>query len=334
MGAMQSWYYSKDREQRGPVSLDELRRLVGSGELKPDSDLAWTEGMTDWKPPEKIPELFSSNSPTVASTSQGGFNPYAAPVTSPENLLAPLTGGTMIEIEPGSVDLEVMGCLRKGFELTKRHFGTLMLIGFVYFVVSILIGAVEGLISNLLVPQNTGESGVVFHPLMIPIKLASSLVSVVLAAGLTRASLNIVSGSKATVGDLFSQIGKVVTLSLATLLFYIMLGFGFLLFIVPGVYVALRFGFFVSAIVDRDLGPIEALKYCYRITTNNALSLFGLFILSMVIIIAGMVALFFGLLVAIPVVTLAFSVAYRFLQYGPEAMRVTESSNGSALAGR
>lgn len=334
MGVMQSWYYSKDREQRGPVSLDELRRLVGSGELNPDSDLAWTEGMTDWQPPSKIPAITLSDSPAAAATSQGGFNPYAAPVTSPENLLAPLSGGTMIEIEPGSVDLEVMGCLRKGFELTKRHFGTLMLIGFVYILVSMAVGGLEGLVSNFLVPQNAGEEGVVFHPLMIPIKLASSLVSLVLAAGFTRASLNIVSGSKAAVGDLFGEIGKVVPIVLASLLFYILFVIGLILLIVPGIYVALRFGFFVTAIVDRNLGPIEALKYSYRITTNNTLSLFGLFILSMLIGIAGAVALLVGLLVAIPVVTLALSVAYRFLQYGPEALRVTDSSNATALAGR
>lgn len=53
---MSEWYYSERDERRGPVSLEELRQLIESGKVAPD-ELAWTEGMPDWKPIRLISEL-------------------------------------------------------------------------------------------------------------------------------------------------------------------------------------------------------------------------------------------------------------------------------------
>jgi hypothetical protein len=44
---MAEWYYSTNKKQLGPVSLEELRHLAREGLLKP-TDLVWTDGMSDW----------------------------------------------------------------------------------------------------------------------------------------------------------------------------------------------------------------------------------------------------------------------------------------------
>lgn len=316
---MQAWYYSKNGEQRGPVSLEELRRLMRGSDLNLQSDLAWTEGMANWLPLGMVPALLASES-TVAAAPES-FNPYAAPTTSPDNLLAPRSGCSLQEIEPGSVPLEVMNCIKRSIELTKRHFGTLLGIGAVYLVIVAVLGGLEGFITQSLtgVPSNSGQ--IAFHPLLIPIKLISGIISMVLAAGLARVSLNVCSGEKAKIEDLFSQTRKLGALFGSAILFYIIVFVGLIALVVPGIYMAIRCGFFMNAIVDRNLGPIEALKYSYRLTANNTLSLFGLGIMSLLVILAGVLALVVGLLFAIPVVTLVVPLAYRFLQFGPNVLR-------------
>lgn len=329
---MQTWYYSKSGEQKGPVPLDELIKLVSGGDLNPDSDLAWTEGMTNWQPVGTIPALSSSGSTAaIAASSSDAFNPYAAPVTAPDNLLAP-PSVILAEIEPGSAPLEVTNCIKRGIELTKRHFGAILVIGIVYILISMGVGFVEGFVTSLVTPSAPEGGGYAFSPLAVPIQIVSAIISLVLAAGVTRAALNICAGREANVGNLFGEAGKVITLTAASILFYIMLVVGLLLLIVPGIFVALRFGFFVTAIVDRNLSAIDALKYSYRITTNNALSLFGLGILCFMIALAGALVLLVGLIFALPVITLAFTLAYRFLQYGPDALRDTAGSADSNLA--
>ncbi|MCB1210731.1 MAG: DUF4339 domain-containing protein [Verrucomicrobiales bacterium] len=319
---MQSWYYSKNGEQRGPVSLDELRSLVSSGGLNLQTDLGWKEGMTNWEPLGKIPTLLESAAPSSdLAAAPDSFNPYAAPTTSPDNLRASYSGGSLGEIEPGSVPLEVMNCIKRSIELTKRHFKIILPIGVVYLLLSMATGAVEGFVSRMVTGPVAEQGDMAFHPLLIPINLISAIVSVVLGAGLTRAALNIVSGKEAKVEHLFGETGKIVNIVAASFVFYIMVFIGLILLVVPGIYIAIRCSFFMTAIVDRNLGPIEALKYSYRITTNNTLSLFGLGIMSMLIVLAGVLALLIGLVFAIPVVTLLVPLAYRFLQFGPNALR-------------
>ena len=53
----QKWYYADDAGRQGPVSLDELRRLVLLGKLKTDG-LVWTKGMPDWQPASTVGGLF------------------------------------------------------------------------------------------------------------------------------------------------------------------------------------------------------------------------------------------------------------------------------------
>lgn len=53
------WYYSKEEEQFGPVSTDELKALAESGELLP-TDLIWKEGVAEWTPAGKSKGLFPS----------------------------------------------------------------------------------------------------------------------------------------------------------------------------------------------------------------------------------------------------------------------------------
>ena len=317
---MQTWYYSKNGEQMSPVSRDELVALITSSQLNPQKDLAWTEGMANWEPIGQIPALTSSGA--VSSSSADSYNPYAAPATSMDDLLAPVPTGPLAEVAPGSVSLDAMECIKRGFELTKRHFANLLIVGIAYIAIAMALGAVEAMLTGGFAPAQTDENGFpVINPAMFPIKVISTLISIMLGAGLTHAALHVVAGRPASVGMLFSQFGKLVSLIGGSILFYLMLAAGVLLLIVPGIWVALRFGLFLNAIVDRNLGPVEALKYSYSITTNNTLNMLGLWIMLALVGLAGALVFLVGLVFALPVITLSMVLAYRFLQYGPQALK-------------
>ncbi len=51
------WYYTTEGKQMDPVSMKELRRLVGDGTLKP-TDMVWKEGMARWIRASSVKELF------------------------------------------------------------------------------------------------------------------------------------------------------------------------------------------------------------------------------------------------------------------------------------
>jgi uncharacterized membrane protein len=100
---------------------------------------------------------------------------------------------------------------------------------------------------------------------------------------------------------------------------------GFVLLIVPGIIAMLFFMFSTLLVIDRGLGPIEAMKESMRITAGNRWPLLGLLCLLLLILLAGALALVVGLLVAMPVATLAFVHAYRVLSGGTGQAALVEA---------
>ena len=99
----------------------------------------------------------------------------------------------------------------------------------------------------------------------------------------------------------------------ASILVGVTIGIGFVLLIVPGIIATILFMFATFIVIDRGFGPIDAMKESMRIGRGYRWTLLGLIVLLALIIMAGAVALFVGLLVAMPVTTLAFVHAYRVL---------------------
>ncbi len=85
--------------------------------------------------------------------------------------------------------------------------------------------------------------------------------------------------------------------------------------------------------VDRDMGIMESFQYSSSITTNNRMNLFLLVLLSVLISIAGCLALCIGLIFAFPVIWLGWIVAYRWKQYGHRAARDHHGTTTSMQAG-
>ncbi|WP_411845810.1 DUF4339 domain-containing protein [Roseibacillus persicicus] len=343
---MNSWFYAHSGEQKGPVSEEELARLAASGDFNPTKDLVWREGMTDWKKVAEVPELnlTRSNNPTPpneaanqpAARPTSSHDPYQAPVASsyptPEN-----SGDDLPEIEPGSSPLGITECIDRAFTLTKKHFGILVAVWVIYFAISFGLGMVLGVIeafaggganqpdfssgSSTFPGQQTGPSTGGALAVSAVTNLISRVVSIFLTLGITRFGLNFISGKPAEIGMMFGEGSKLLRAFGASILYWLMVAAGSILLIVPGVYLALRFGQYQHAIVDRNMGVFEAFRYSSSITQNNKMNLLGLGVLLFLINVAGAVALCVGLLFTVPLTWLAWLLAYRWLQHGPPALQ-------------
>ncbi len=64
-GVSARWHWSREGEEFGPVSSDEIRALARSGRLRPH-DLLWREGLTEWVSARKVKGLFSGAPPAGA----------------------------------------------------------------------------------------------------------------------------------------------------------------------------------------------------------------------------------------------------------------------------
>lgn len=129
-------------------------------------------------------------------------------------------------------------------------------------------------------------------------------------------------------GDLISEYPKFLNfLGGAVLYFLIVLG-GLILLIIPGIYWAVRYHFALYLIIDRNMGPVTALKKSGEITRGVWWHLFVFFLAAAGISILGFLVCCVGSFFAIPTVMVATAYVYRSLlatEPGVQMTPVTET---------
>jgi uncharacterized membrane protein len=151
-------------------------------------------------------------------------------------------------------------------------------------------------------------------PIVVAIQATSYLFTVPLEAffmaGMTIFALHVARGQAYSMGDLFAGGRHFISMLVALSLFGLLVAIGLGCLIVPGVILMLGCYFFIPAIVDRDLGPIEALKESWRITSGKKGDIFLLVLGMAGVCVAGFCACCIGLLIAVPVCQIAQVYAY------------------------
>lgn len=117
-----------------------------------------------------------------------------------------------------------------------------------------------------------------------------------------------------------------------TILLGIIVVVGFVLLIVPGFMALTAFMFAPYFILDKGLGPIEALKASARITKGNRLRVFALIAATSLVSLLGAIALLVGLLVAIPLMAVATIHAYRRLSAAADLNQARQPLSGGEIA--
>jgi len=75
-----AWFYTREGERLGPVTLADLRVKVREASLNPRLDMVWTQGMAEWKPAGEIEGLFEKRTaPAPQESLAPAADPYAPP---------------------------------------------------------------------------------------------------------------------------------------------------------------------------------------------------------------------------------------------------------------
>lgn len=151
--------------------------------------------------------------------------------------------------------------------------------------------------------------------LIFLISLALWVLQIGVSLGFLYIALKFVDGKKAKFSDLFSQFnpGLLFNYFITSLMVGLLTVGGFLLLIIPGIILMIRYNFYEFILVDKNIGYIQGLSASWKITKGNfwKLCLFGLTLVGINLL--GLLALFVGLLVTIPLSMLATAYAYRKL---------------------
>jgi type II secretory pathway pseudopilin PulG len=112
------------------------------------------------------------------------------------------------------------------------------------------------------------------------------------------------------------------------ILYLLAIGVGFIFFIVPGIIAMCAFIFAPYFVIDKGLGPIEALKASARITKGHRLRILAFIGATFLLAFLGIVLLVVGILVAAPVTAIATARAYRSFSAAADANQPHQTLSG------
>lgn len=114
---------------------------------------------------------------------------------------------------------------------------------------------------------------------------------------------------------------------LATIMYTIIVFFGTVLFILPGIFLAMRLQFYTFSILENStVDAAESLKQSWHITSGHFWKLFGFTLLFLIIVLISIVPLGLGLIFALPVLLIAYAELYTHISHRSRADTLSSPS--------
>jgi uncharacterized membrane protein len=197
--------------------------------------------------------------------------------------------------------------LSYGWNMMKTCFWFFVGLGIVWLVTTNAIAIIDIVLRRTIYTESFPWS------LRIFMTIASWVIGIVLGIGITKIALSFCDERKPALGTLFDFWGCFWRYLGAAILYGLICIAGFVLLIVPGVVWSVKFGLWPYFVVDKGLGPIQALKASGKTTMGVKWDLFGFGVLCGLINLAGLLCLVVGIFAAYPTVIVAHALVYRQL---------------------
>jgi len=261
-----------DGREYGPVTADQLRQWIRDGRANAQTKVQ-AESATEWKTLAEIPEFAGA---------LGSATPTIPPVVNAVNAEA-----LAAQILAGDYRIEIGRCISRGWALVKSDFW-------------LLIGAsfIGGLIA----------SGCCIPYLGILIAL---IIGGPMMGGVYALYLKKIRGQPAVLGDAFVGFSTAfVPLMLAKLVSGVLTGFGCLLCLLPGIYLAVSWMFALPLVIDKKIDFWQAMELSRKVISKHWWTMLGFLIVCALVTLLGLLALCVGVFVASAVAQAALMYAY------------------------
>ncbi len=192
-----------------------------------------------------------------------------------------------------------IGLIKEAWELVKKNAKFIAILMVAFVVYQIVQGVVQGFFGEGLLASL--------------VSLGFTVLTLFFQIGFIKIILKLIDGHKAEISELWAYPQYLLRMIGATIVYTIIIVIGFILLIIPGIYLALRLQFYSYYIVDKNAGALDSLRMSWKATDKNVINIFLFMLLIIGINILGALALLVGLLITIPVSIIAVTLLYRKL---------------------
>ena len=178
----------------------------------------------------------------------------------------------------------------------------------------LLFGFLAALAQGIEGSQEAAPAGVVLTVNVVG-GLVALFVGIPLSMGLTKAHLAASRGLKPTWQDFGYSFGPRYwpTIGLGVLTMLIVVG-GLILLIIPGIYWGVRLAFAQQRFIEDELGVMDAIRASRADVTGRWWNVFGLILMAILLVLAGLLALVVGVFVSLVLIQQMVTVYWRAIQ--------------------
>lgn len=192
-----------------------------------------------------------------------------------------------------------------GWDKMKEYMGFFVLLFLVMFGASLGWIILSGIFMGFV-----GED--YWYLIFLPI-IGHIVLGTIMGVGFTKIMLDVVDGKAPKLATLFTQWGVFFKFLAAVILYGLVVYIGLLLFVFPGMIWATKFYLAPFLVVDKGMGPIEAMKKSSELTMGRKWDVFGYMAVMKAVNTLGMFCCMVGMIFTIPATMIGTAKMYREL---------------------
>ncbi len=204
------------------------------------------------------------------------------------------------EIE--TFDFEIFGLIQEAFSRINGVKWIFVASLFAYMVIALILNFLLGFIFSADNTIADNAKSILSMPVLVPIML-----------GIVMLAISHVRAKELELQSIFDYYVYVWPLVFASVAMYALIAIGFLLLILPGIYLAVAYKFTLPLIVDKNLGVWEAMELSRRTVTARWFKFFGLDIVLLVTVLISAIPFGIGLIWTAPMAFIAHALLYHHL---------------------
>jgi membrane-anchored glycerophosphoryl diester phosphodiesterase (GDPDase) len=192
-------------------------------------------------------------------------------------------------------DFDIIEIIKAGWHRIDGVKGIFLASFVVYMVVVVILQIILGIFFPS--PPPPAEPNLVNQQI---VTILSYPVVMPIIVGIMMLAINYSRGEDIEFKSIFNYYHLMGKLALAGILIYIMTVIGFILLILPGIYLSIAYVFTLPLIADKGMDVWDAMELSRKVVTKHWFKVFGLFFLLSLFMVVGILTLGIGLIWAVP----------------------------------
>jgi hypothetical protein len=237
-------------------------------------------------------------------------NPYAPPESRVEDQSpVSMREGSLRGGIAGEYDFSIEEIIKESWVKTQGMKGTFWVAAIIVLLALIIVGVV---LETLFGESPGGEpftAAVIIKQILS--QLISAAVTYPLMAGIFMLGVHRAAQRQISINMAFSYFGYVIPLSIVGVLVTVLSYIGFMLLVLPGIYLAIAYMLVIPLVLDKQLSPWQAMEASRKAITHHWFKAFFLFLLTGVIMLVSLIPLGLGLIWTYPMAVNVMGILYR-----------------------